>query len=190
MNNARIRNPLYLYYKNVYRLENLIDIFFRDKLKYDGENPILGKFLQKVDKRKIKENLRDAPNPDPRFSNADIQQRLDNLRGGPKPHSPLPPSNDFDLPSPPSGNIDKYDNRPLPLPPPLKPLPFQPQQLTYFLLGKYNKWLLKQQQESKHLRKKVSDNIAKTFPRAEDILNQKQEKVSPTGKVTFLEKFE
>ena len=48
----------------------------------------------------------------------------------------------------------------------------------------------KQQQGEKVFEKKVTDDIAKIFPRAESILNQKEEEVSHVGEVTYLEKLE
>lgn len=53
--------------------------------KYNRESPIFGNLLQEVDKSTVKEKIKDAPNPDHRFSDSGIQCRLENFRGNPKP---------------------------------------------------------------------------------------------------------
>ena len=115
--------------------------------------------------------------------------------------TPLPPpdNNNFNLPSPIWGGDD--EGRPVPLvwpapPPPAPPTPFlpfqQPQQPTV-LSPREIKQLASQAvgEQEEVLGKKVSDhNIAKTFPRAEYILNEKEENIVQIDKTIFLDKFE
>ena len=107
-------------------------------------------------------------------SDANIQQKMDNLRGGSK-HLPFPlaPPEDFDLPSLPSSNIDKDDDRPLTSPPPPQPPSFQPpQQLTVLTPKEIENIAAKVTAGEQVFDKKVSKEIVNFFPRAEEILNQ------------------
>lgn len=62
-------------------LKTSLKFLFWDQLKYDKEYPTLWKLLQEVDKMTIKKELKDDPNKDPRLSNADIRQTLNNFKG-------------------------------------------------------------------------------------------------------------
>lgn len=127
--------------------------------KYNRESPIFGNLLQEVDKSTVKEKIKDAPNPDHRFSNSGIQCRLENFRGNPKP-PPLWPPDDFDLPSLPSGNIEKDDKRLHPLLLLLQPPSFQRPQLPPREIGQM---AAEAPAGEKVFKKKVSNNILKFF---------------------------
>lgn len=131
------------------------------------------------------------------MSDADSQRNLGRLSS----KTPLPPpdNNNFNLPSPIGGGDN--EDRPVPLvwpapPPPAPPTPFlpfqEPQQPTV-LSSREIKQLASQVvgEQEEVLGKKVSDhNIAKTFPRAEYILNEKEKNIVQIDKTIFLDKFE
>lgn len=67
--------------KMILDLKTSLKFLFWDQLKYDKEYPTLWKLFQEVDKMTIKKELKDDPNQDPRLSNADIRQTLNNFKG-------------------------------------------------------------------------------------------------------------
>ena len=100
------------------------------------------------------------------------------MSGGPKPPIlPLPPKNDFNLPSPLSGDGD--DVRSLPAPPPPQSPPFQPlEQRNVLTPREIEQWAGEVTAGEQLLDEKVSDGIAKIFPSFSVV------------EVTFPEKFE
>ena len=128
--------------------------------------------------------LKDAPNPDPRMSDVDIQRGLVNLRA--KPTFPPSDNDNFNLPLP--MRIDQFFL--------LHHHQFHLQLFNYLnnllllLLEKKSNWQVNQLKSRSRFQKKKLVMTFQNFSRAEDILNQKEEKVSQIAETTFLNKLE
>ena len=81
-NNAEARIELDLKYSIIMKKRNPIDVVFKDKTKFDGQNPIIGSLVAQVQENKTNEKvILNQLNVGPSAKNIEPAEHLTKLRG-------------------------------------------------------------------------------------------------------------
>ena len=182
LNDAAVRRELDLKYPSIMKKPNPIDAVFKDKAKFDGQNPIIGSLVAQIQESKTNEKaiLNQISGKD-----IELAERLAKLRGKnnndnnnnfppfllppPPPPTPLPsPHDGANGESDDDDDDDDDDNRNLP--PTQRFLLDQPQR-TAVVVGTNNGVTSMLLQEKKV---RFSENLNKVFPEANEIFESSQ----------------
>ena len=79
-NNARIRRALDTKYPTIMRKPNPIDIVFKDKAKFDTQNPVIGKLLSQIQTDKNDKALQKQLEKAPSIKDLKIAEKLEHLK--------------------------------------------------------------------------------------------------------------
>ena len=79
-NNAGIRRALDTKYPTIMRKPNAIDVVFKDKAKFDTQNPVIGKLLSKIQTDKNDKALQKQLEKAPSFKDLKIAEKLEHVK--------------------------------------------------------------------------------------------------------------
>ena len=79
-NNARIRRALDTKYPTIMRKPNPIDVVFKDKAKFDTQNPVIGKLLSQIQTDKNDKALQKQLEKAPSIKDLKIAEKLEHLK--------------------------------------------------------------------------------------------------------------
>ena len=79
-NNAGIRRALDTKYPTIMRKPNAIDVVFKDKAKFDTQNPVIGKLLSQIQTDKNDKALQKQLEKAPSFKDLKIAEKLEHVK--------------------------------------------------------------------------------------------------------------
>ena len=79
-NNAGIRRALDTKYPTIMRKPNAIDVVFKDKAKFDAQNPVIGKLLSQIQTDKNDKALQKQLEKAPSFKDLKIAEKLEHVK--------------------------------------------------------------------------------------------------------------